>query len=138
MCSTQPSYFRWLTVLLTALSWLVVSNHCALAAALVSNTKTSCDHCHADEKSAPSKSSDSGHEVACCKMLKAVGAEYKTVQPVAGLLGTMDYAVFSGGWITPPASECPSVMPTGPPGVVSFAEYDLQRCHLVNAPPVVG
>ncbi len=136
MSSAKPTLFRTLTVVLTLLAWLAISNHCALAALHFSKLEKICSHCH-DQRADSGDQKAPQHATVCCKVLKAV--EGKVLwQPVNVVTGAVDYIVLVSEWSVLPKMVLASAMPTGPPGLARVVECDLQRCHRVNAPPLLS
>lgn len=126
-------------VLLVALSWLAVSNHCALAAVDGSTAMIAAPTCHGTQEGhAPTKQKKEG-DVECCKVLRApLPSLAKNVTPPnASALAIPAYFItlFS-------VTELPPLRPleldTGPPASISFAETVLQRSLLAHAPPPLG
>ncbi|HEY5891770.1 MAG TPA: hypothetical protein VIT91_00940 [Chthoniobacterales bacterium] len=131
-------------VLLTAIAWLTVSNHCALAAtvfSLKSESVSLCNACH-DENDVQSQSkskSDAGKSggIACCKVLKATASDLKTSSVPQQLpSGSFDYATVLERNFSVNDVRLETAMSTGPPGARSFAELVLNRSLLAHAPPV--
>ncbi len=136
MLSPKPAFFRTLTVVVTLLAWLAISNHCALAALHFSKSEKVCNHCHDESKNSADQKAPQ-HATVCCKVLKAV--EGKALwQPNTGVTGGIDYIITASEWSILPKVIPASAMPTGPPGLVSIIVCNLQRCHRVNAPPFLG
>jgi hypothetical protein len=127
-------------VLLAVLSWLAVSNHCALAALDASSATIAAPSCHGThEERAPAKQKKEG-DVECCKVLRAtLPSLAKNLAPSnasAFAIALDSIALFSGSDQLPPL--CPLELDTGPPGRISFAEIVLQRSLLAHAPPSLG
>lgn len=126
---------RLLVILATILSWLAVSNHCALAA--LSPLPSATESCPMHPQPEKQKN-DSG--LICCKILRAPSAPalVKAVAPVQLLdllAGDLWTAISSRDALEPPHSL---VCDTGPPGLGSFAESVLQRSLRAHAPPSLG
>jgi hypothetical protein len=119
-------------VTITIAAWFLLSNHCALGAAVpvaevVANT---CPMHSAPAKKKPAT------KTPCCKDVRAVIAKSVTANPIAvRLIETRDYitAVFPE-----PARMATNLgsVDTGPPELLSFAESVLQESMLSHAPPV--
>ena len=127
-------------VLLVALAWLAVSNHCALAAVDGSTAMIAAPTCHGTQDGrAPTKQKKEG-DVECCKVLRA------TLPSLAKNLAPQNASAFaipayfitllSGSEQLPPLR--PLELDTGPPASISFAEIVLQRSLLAHAPPLLG
>jgi hypothetical protein len=126
-------------VLIAAVAWLALSNHCALAG-MERASKTPM-HCHggADTNHAPAKDDKQGG-VECCKVLRA------TLLTSAKSVAALDeflfapYKYFVAIVVLPDTSHeiGASEWDTGPPGGGSFAESVLQRSILAHAPPFVA
>jgi hypothetical protein len=126
-------------VLIAAVAWLGLSNHCALAAIEHGAAKApmSCHDSPANNH-APAKEKRDGVE--CCKVVRAtLLSPAKSVgSPYELLFAPYKYpaAIF----ILPKAIKQNSVFEwdTGPPGADSFAESVLQRSILAHAPPFIA
>lgn len=122
-------------VLLAAVGWFVLSNHCALAAIehVPAATHMSC-HRSAGSDHAPVKDKQ-GTE--CCKVIRAtLLTPAKGVASFDPLLFTpVNYLVAI--LVSAQSGEQPGVFEwdTGPPAALSFSESVLQRSLLAHAPP---
>ena len=123
-------------VVLAAVAWLAVSNHCALASLAGSAKLPSTHSCHGMKSDhAPAKQKHGG-EVECCKVLRATLTKSTNFIPSGASIFALQY------WLpeaTPvfraPQATLPLELDTGPPFCESFAETVLQRSILVHAPP---
>jgi hypothetical protein len=138
-----------LTVLVTMSAWLVISNHCALGAAVTEASgmgfQSGSDHRQdADatkcpfhsKRSAPTKPKQSSASP-CCKILRAIvtSSGKNFVCQMADLVN-VDLAFAKLLVFAPPKiSFRGATLDTGPPGATSFAELVLQRSILAHAPP---
>jgi hypothetical protein len=129
------------TVALVAVSWLAVSNHCALGLAVIethsSDAVSAQAHacCASEVPTQPKPAKDPA--TPCCKTLQAL-----SVSPAKSFEASV--TIFFGG---PLAFSTPTIAPprvaavanrflnTGPPGGKTFAESVLQRSLLAHAPP---
>jgi hypothetical protein len=125
------------------LSWLVATNHCAIAqavGAVVSNCHAPAagEHCPSHEP--PSDTSENGQgQMECCWAVKvSLNPVQSHIVNAASLASPL-----CEEWLYPefvgPEFESASLAwhwDHGPPKVRSFAEQVLQRCILSNAPPV--
>ena len=131
---------RGLFILLTALSWLAVSNHCALGAFEGSSRMLGTPSCHGMHDShAPAKQKKEG-DVECCKVLRAT-LPTLSKSLVAHTFPTFALQQYSSAlpWVSvQPRSIRPLELDTGPPNGVSFAETVLQRSLLAHAPPFLA
>ena len=128
-------------VLLTIAAWLVASDHCALARALlhpvVKAAENSCPG-HTPQPAQPEKK-DGRSDLPCCKSLLAttapakVSASYDASQFVLQPYLPVEFQAVAGGPATPVEA-----LDTGPPDLRTFAESVLQRSLLAHAPPVLG
>jgi hypothetical protein len=125
-------------VLITSVSWLTISNHCALTSLFTTRVKATaalCHHCGGEQFPAKSQN-DSGSE--CCKTLHATLVSAKKL---------VDYD--AGFWALQPYFVAPLILrnepkvtllggklDTGPPFAKTFAESILQRSILAHAPPL--
>lgn len=135
---TSP--FKTFVVLLTAVAWFAVSNHCALAVTVFSpqpGAVSICDACHNNGKKSDTGKSPVSGEVACCKVLKATAADVKSNSiPKPLPAGVVDYAIVAGIDFQISKVLLAPAMPTGPPEARSFTEVVLNRSLLAHAPPV--
>lgn len=126
-------------VLLVALSWLAVYNHCALATLARSSPMVGVPSCHGPhEDRAPTKEKKEG-DVECCKVLRAtLPSLAKNLAPPHGSAFATPacFTALTGSEQRPPL--CPLALDTGPPGGISFAETVLQRSLFAHAPPSLG
>jgi hypothetical protein len=127
-------------VLLAALAWLAVSNHCALAALDGSTAMIVAPSCHGTQDGgAPTKQKKEG-DVECCKVLRAtLPSLAKNLAPQnasAFVIPAYFSTLFSVSEQLPPFR--PLELDTGPPASTSFAETVLQRSLLAHAPPSLG
>ena len=127
---------RFPIVVIAAIGWLAISNHCAIAA-MEGAAKIPTAHCHGSPagNQLPEKGGQSGME--CCKVLRA------TLLTLSKNLAACDRLTFTAHTyvvgLIPRADEPRPVSifewDTGPPGAGSFAESVLQRSILAHAPP---
>ena len=140
----QTMTLRGAAATLAAVSWLAVSNHCALGLAAIethSSVAVSAqahDCCASEVPSQPKPAKDPA--TPCCKTLQAL-----SVSPAKSFETSV--TIFFGGPLAcrTPTIATPRVAPvtyrflnTGPPGGKSFAESVLQRSLLAHAPPFLG
>ena len=133
---------RWATAMLAAISWLAISNHCALGLATVGmhqRTAVSAHDCCASEvPKQPKPAKDPASP--CCKTLQALSVSpaksfatiVTTFVGVFPAFGTPTLATLRSA----PAAHC--FLDTGPPGGKTFAESVLQRSLLAHAPPFLS
>jgi hypothetical protein len=132
----SASMARLLTVIITAVAWFFISNHCVLAELQdPAKAKPSCHQpCCGGQPPAKSKSKS---EVECCKTLRATlsGAEKDFAGYDTSLFALQLY--FVGSAISTNDSRPIPVLKldTGPPFAKTFAESTLQRSILAHAPP---
>ena len=135
---------RGATVALVALSWLAVSNHCALGLAAIETNSSDAvsapahDCCASGVAGQPKPAKDPA--TPCCKTLQAL-----SVSPAKSFEASV--TIFFGRPLacSTPTIATPRVAPiayrflnTGPPGGKSFTESVLQRSLLAHAPPFMG
>ena len=122
-------------VLMSAVAWFSISNHCALGAL---EPKAGAVHaaCHGSPVG-PTKSPPK-EPTPCCKSLRAT-----VVQPIAAVT-QIYFSGLPGAWpdatiVFPERSQSHEFfeLDTGPPFIESFAERVLQRSILAHAPPSV-
>jgi len=137
----RVNMYRWITAMLTAISWLGISNHCALGLAEVASHSTddvSMHDCCAGAlpvQPKPAKDTDTP----CCKTLLATSAlPAKVFQARVGLLvcAPLERALVILT-ISPHAIPAFQFLETGPPGR-TFAESVLQQALLAHAPPFLA
>lgn len=132
------SVARLLTVVITAVAWFLISNHCVLAELqTVPKAKMSCHKPCCDSQSPAKDKSERSTE--CCKTLRATLSA--TAKDFAGYDSSL-FALqlyFVGAVISTNDSGPVPVLElnTGPPFVSTFAESVLQRSILAHAPPVI-
>ncbi len=124
-------------VLLAALSWLAVSNHCALAAFQGSAGMAAAPSCHAMHHGhAPAKQNKEA-DVECCKVLRATlpTLSKSLVAPAVSTFAIQHYFIALVWMVERPRLIPAQELDTGPPAGRSFAEAVLQRSLLAHAPP---
>jgi len=133
------SVARLLTVVITAVAWFLISNHCVLAELQAApKAKMSCHQPCCDGQSPAKSKSESA--VDCCKTLRATLSA--TAKDFAGydsslfalqlyFVGAVIYANDSN------AALRVLELDTGPPFANTFVESVLQRSILAHAPPVI-
>src|SRR6266481_333831 len=134
----SASMARLVTVIITAVAWFFISNHCVLAELQdAPKAKTSCHQpCCGGQPPAKSKSESA---VECCKTLRVTlsGAAKDFAGYDTSLFALQLY--FIGPVIsTNDSGPIPVLeLDTGPPFVTTFVESVLQRSILAPAPPVI-
>ncbi len=133
---------RWLMVMLITLSWLSISNHCALGLANAEGhepkTISAHDCCATDLPATPQPADDSA--TPCCKDLRAVALtlEKSPVASAAFSVGVpLDFVLLLVA-APRPLPLAGRFLDNGPPQSRSFAEAVLQRSLLAHAPPVLS
>ena len=129
---------RLLTVIVTAFAWFVISNHCVLAEfQRASQTTASCHQpCCGDQ---PPAKNTTENATECCKTLRAtlIGAAKDFAGYDTSLFALQFYfvgpVIFTNDSRAVPVLE----LDTGPPFVLTFAEFVLQRSILAHAPPLI-
>lgn len=138
----RANAFRWVTVTLAAISWLAVSNHCALGLAAVENHGVEVvgehDCCASDVPAQPKPAKDPA--TPCCKTLPATSAiPAKAFQANVVLLSSAPLDSAAVILAEPPHPiGAFRFRDTGPPGGRTFAESVLQRSLLAHAPPFLA
>jgi hypothetical protein len=125
------------------LSWLVATNHCAIAWELTTSAAndsapSGLEHCPTHGEKPDAKEHGEGQMV-CCSALKI------SLNPAQSLV-SYDASFFILKWFVPEflkpdfGSEAAPAWHSdhGPPKGLSFAEQVLQRCIPSNAPPVLS
>lgn len=132
------SFNRCLVVAVMLLSWLVVTNHCALGFMQAARgAETEHAHCHASPGDAGKKGPvDSTCE--CCRMIKASLAGHPEFKFDAAQFSLPAWAIIEV--LSAPAGDSVSafIHDHGPPRAVSFAESVLQRSLQSHAPPTLA
>jgi len=131
---------RWITAILAAISWLAISNHCALGLAAFAehraDTVTKHDCCASDLPVQPKPAKDPG--TPCCKTLLATSAiPAKVFQAGVLLVSAPVDRALATRTIPPQATAGFQFFDTGPPGR-TFAESILQQSLLAHAPPFLA
>jgi hypothetical protein len=131
------------TVTLAAISWLAVSNHCALGLAAIENHGTEAvaeqhDCCASDVPTTPRPAKNPA--TPCCKTLRATTASFAKTYQVQLTVLPKPTLEFIAVLVTEPPrlSLALHTLDTGPPGEQTFAESVLQRSLLAHAPPVLS
>ena len=142
MCSSSTMRWRRLLVLVAAISWLGLSNHCALGLAMMANRgpeELSAHNCCASKvpvQPVPTRKSS----LPCCKTLPVVAVAPLEV-PAWSATGFQPLAIdllTTGSKLPRPDLIGHLFADTGPPVNRSFAETVLQRCLLAHAPPCLS
>jgi hypothetical protein len=130
------SMARLLIIVITAVSWFVISNHCVLAEFKgVPKAKASCHQpCCGDQPPAKSKS-ETGIE--CCKTLNATLVVAKKLVGYDTSLFALQFYFVAPEFLlnNSKAADRGTELDTGPPFAKTFAELTLQRSILAHAPP---
>jgi hypothetical protein len=130
------SMARLLTVIITAVAWFLISNHCVLAELQhASQTKASCHQpCCGNQSPAKSKS-ETGTE--CCKTLNATLVVAKKLVGYDTSLFALQFYFVAPELLlnNSKAADRGTELDTGPPFAKTFAELTLQRSILAHAPP---
>jgi hypothetical protein len=129
--------------LVTILSWLLATNHCAIAQEMTTpaakdSAPPGHSHCPTHGPKPDGKEDGQGL-MTCCLALKV------SLNPAQGL-ASYDAGLSILKWLLPEfpqpdfGNEASAVWHCdhGPPKVPSYAEQVLQRCILSNAPPVLS
>ena len=128
----NSSISRFFVVAMMLFSWLVVTNHCALAQ--IQGPNATHVHCHASKDEDGKKTPADGVRE-CCKSIKANLVDQPEMKFGIAPLEFPAF-LFLQALLTPAAIAVPELLHDhGPPGVVSFAENVLQRSLLSHAPP---
>ena len=127
-------------VLLTALAWLAISNHCAIAE-VEGAARMPMPGCHG---SSPGKETPAKHDqksaVECCKILRATLLAPSTNLAAydTNSFAPRDYIVALISVADESRLTRLIERDTGPPAADSFAESVLQRSILAHAPPFLS
>ncbi len=124
---------RCLIVAITIFSWLAISNHCALSAAVAKKTEAT-GGCPFHSK--PAKPQPKPATTECCKILRATATTPpKTPAPTIVCLVPSDFGE-SAIFFPPKNSIATATLDTGPPGKTSFTQ--LNRSLRAHAPPFLS
>jgi hypothetical protein len=129
------SISRCVVVAVMLLSWLVVTNHCALAR--MQGLGAEHAHCHAAKDSSGKQAPGDGMRE-CCRAVKASLSGKAEIHFDASQFQLQSFAILEA--LCPPVAN-PALgffHDHGPPGVSSFAEIVLQRSLLSHAPPTLA
>ena len=128
---------RLATVVVMAISWLALVNHCELGAAMApkpAQTHNCCEKGNVGDN-APLKH-DQHKSIECCK------GGHPAISPIAKKPVNRDFSLTAHFYVIalvpfPNGSSATTVLEldTGPPFAGSFAEVVLQRSILAHAPP---
>jgi hypothetical protein len=134
---------RGATVALVAVSWLAVSNHCALGLAAIETHSSDAvsaqahDCCASEVPGQPKPGKDPA--TPCCKTLQALSVSpAKSVEAKVTIFFGDPLACSAPTIATPRVAPAYRFLNTGPPDGKSFAESVLQRSLLAHAPPFLG
>ena len=133
--TAQRNFARSVTVAVTILSWLAISNHCAFGA-IADRDRETQSACPFHSEPVKPQLPPSGTQ--CCKILRAVvPVVTKSWARDDGKFSSVDLRVDEFPLVehshTAPSPLC---LDTGPPEAPTFAELILQRSLLAHAPPV--
>jgi hypothetical protein len=123
---------RCLIAAITIVSWIAISNHCAIRA-LTTKVDPTQSGCPFHSKPAKPQQQPAGTE--CCKILRAVSTTpARVLAPAIVDVVPVDFAFDQIAVLTSPKiSFLPATLDTGPPGRTSFIELiGSMRAH---APP---
>jgi len=128
---------RLATVVVMAISWFALVNHCELAAATEpkpAQTHNCCEKGNVGDK--PPLKDDQDKSIECCK------GGHPAISPIAKKPVNRDFSLTAHFYVIalapfPNGSSATAVpeLDTGPPFAGSFAEVVLQRSILAHAPP---
>ena len=135
---------RGATAALVAVSWLAVSNHCALGLAAIETHSSDAvsaqahDCCASEVPGQPKPAKDPA--TPCCKTLQALSVSPAKSFEASVTIFFGDPLACSTPTIATPrvASVAYRFLNIGPPGGKTFAESVLQRSLLAHAPPFLG
>jgi hypothetical protein len=126
---------RCLIVAVTLLSWLVVTNHCALGQ--IQGASAAHAHCHAAKGDQGKKTPGDGMRE-CCRAIKASLTGTSSVGFEVSQFRLQAYS-FHQAIAAPVLNPRRGILlDHGPPRAVSFAEIVLQQSLLSHAPPALA
>lgn len=129
---------RLVIVLLTIVAWLVASDHCALAGALLRPVAVGLAQESCPGHSQPEKKQGQS-DLPCCKTLVATTAPAKISAGYDANQFILRLDLASDFQLVVRTSDAPlPELDTGPPDSRTFAESVLQRSLLAHAPPVLA
>ena len=128
---------RFATVVVMAMSWLALVNHCELGAATAPKPAQTHSCCEKNNVGDKAPLNDNQHRsIECCK------SGHPAISPLANKAASQDlsfsaHSYLIGLVVFPDASLSAKILEldTGPPFAGSFAEVVLQRSILAHAPP---
>jgi hypothetical protein len=125
-------------MLAMSISWLVLVNHCELAAAIALQQAPAHDCCKKDKDADPHPIRNGQHSgVECCKGVLPIIVSM-VEKPVSPDVSCAAHPHFPRAVVFPDAAQ-PMLrraeLDTGPPFAGTFAEAVLQRSILAHAPP---
>ena len=130
----SSSVSRCFVVAVMLLSWLVITNHCALGRMQVATGEHT--HCHPAKSDDGKKSPGDGMRE-CCRAVKASLASQVEFKFDVGQFQFHSVAFLMT--FVPVLQRAPEILlDHGPPRAVSFAEIVLQQSLLSHAPPIVA
>jgi hypothetical protein len=115
------------------LSWLVVTNHCALGRMQGGNAGHA--HCHAAKNDDGKKAPEDGMRE-CCRAIKASLSSHGEFKCDASQL-PLQIVATPQLYAAPLVEASGILLDHGPPRAASFAEIVLQRSLLGHAPPTL-
>jgi hypothetical protein len=124
---------RCLIVAITIFSWLAISNHCALSAAVAKKT-AAIGGCPFHPK--PTKPQPRPATTECCKILRAT-ATTPLKNPMPEMVDLVPPDLRESAIALPPKNSiATATLDTGPPGKTSFTQ--LNRSLRAHAPPFLS
>jgi hypothetical protein len=130
----QSSAFRAVVSVAVMLSWMLLTNHCALGGALApASIKAVHMHCHGAMEKDGTKAPAQGTPE-CCRAVKATLPSAFDLDLASVQLHVWDVLATIAIRVEAPAPQF--LRDHGPPRAPSFAEEVLQRSLLSHAPPV--
>ena len=140
--ASRAKTLRFATVTVAAISWLAVSNHCALGLATIeahqSETASAHDCCTSAVPAQPKPAKDPA--TPCCKTLPALSVNPAQPFDTYGTACAGAPLVFVTTTVARPriSTVAHRFLDTGPPRAHTFAESVLQQSLLAHAPPFLS
>jgi len=132
------SITRSILVAVMLLSWLVITNHCALAQ-IQSKQAASAGHAHCHGGGSDDGKKGPGDGMSeCCRVVKASLADQADLHLDATKLLRYAFVIADAPGVRTAGPAVMFYFDHGPPGAASFAEIVLQRSLLSHAPPILA
>lgn len=130
---------RWLTVFVTALAWMLATNHCAIGMVLARQNQSAevCESCSQDQHNQGDKSNSRSESsnLTCCKIFRSLAATDGLLIKAPIEVALIEYPVVLDLLVLAQSGSELQHTANAPPGAHQFSTLVLQRCHPGHAPP---